>query len=63
MGGDRDIFGRRKDESEVTVEIGLTPLHTWQGMLVLASVVDLAPHRQQEEELAHRAWTWLICRV
>ena len=54
MGGDRNIFGRRKDDSEVPVEIGLTPLHTWRGMLVLASVVDLTQRRQREEELARQ---------
>jgi PAS domain S-box-containing protein len=41
MGLGRDLCGRRKDGSEVMVEVGLSPLDTDQGMLVLATVTDI----------------------
>jgi PAS domain S-box-containing protein len=51
MGTGRDLFGRRKDGSEVPVEIGLNPIDTDNGMCVLASVVDLSARKLAEEEL------------
>ena len=42
----RELFGRRKDGSEVRIEVGLTPLRFRGAVLVLASVVDVtARHR------------------
>jgi PAS domain S-box-containing protein len=51
MGAGRDLFGRRKDGSELPVEIGLNPIETEEGLFVLASVVDISPRKQAEEEL------------
>jgi light-regulated signal transduction histidine kinase (bacteriophytochrome) len=51
MGTGRDLFGRRKDGTEVPVEIGLNPVSTDQGIGVLASVVDLSARKRAEEEL------------
>jgi light-regulated signal transduction histidine kinase (bacteriophytochrome) len=51
MGAGRDLFGRRKDGSELPVEIGLNPIETDEGLFVLASVVDISPRKHAEEEL------------
>ena len=50
MGTGRDLFGRRKDGSEVPLEIGLTPVATDEGMFVLASIVDITARKAAEEE-------------
>ena len=51
MGAGRDLFGRRKDGTEIPVEIGLNPIETDEGLFVLASVVDISARKRAEEEL------------
>jgi len=50
MGAGRDLFGRRKDGSEFPVEVGLNPIHTTEGLFVLASVIDITARKQAELE-------------
>ena len=58
MGAGRDLFGVRKDGTEIPVEIGLNPIETDEGLFVLASVVDISARKQAEEELRlNRVWT------
>lgn len=49
MGAGRELFAKRKDHSEVPIEIGLNPIYTSGGMLVLASIIDISERKKAEE--------------
>jgi PAS domain S-box-containing protein len=51
MGAGRDLFARRKDGSECPVEIGLNPIATEEGSMVLSAVVDISDRKQKEERI------------
>lgn len=48
MGAGRDLFAQKKDGQEVQVEIGLNPIETLEGEMVLASIIDITERKQQE---------------
>jgi C4-dicarboxylate-specific signal transduction histidine kinase len=52
MGAGRELFARRKDGSELPVEIGLNPIQTDEGLLVLAAIIDISARRYSEAEIA-----------
>jgi PAS domain S-box-containing protein len=49
MGAGRDLFGRRKDGSEVPVEIGLNPIQTDEGTFVLANIIDITERKKAND--------------
>jgi PAS domain S-box-containing protein len=55
MGSVRELCGRARDGGEIAVEIGLNPLTTGDGPLVLASVADIRPRIRAEQERREQA--------
>lgn len=51
MVGGRELTARRRDGTEVPVEIGLSPIPMPAGDGVLASIIDITQRRQSEEAL------------
>jgi PAS domain S-box-containing protein len=48
MGAGRDLFGRHKDGHEIPLEIGLNPIETPSGQVVLASIIDISERKRAE---------------
>jgi PAS domain S-box-containing protein len=51
MGTGRELLAMRKDGTEVAVEIGLSPIATEEGEMVLAAIVDISDRKQKEKRI------------
>jgi two-component system, cell cycle sensor histidine kinase and response regulator CckA len=51
LGAGRDLVGLHKDGHEIPVEIALTPVPRPEGLLVLASIIDISERRKAETQI------------
>jgi PAS domain S-box-containing protein len=63
MGAGQALFGQRKDGSKVQVEIGLSPIETEDGMMVLSAIIDISDRVRLETQMRQSQKMHAIGRV
>jgi PAS domain S-box-containing protein len=63
MGKQTDLVARRKDGSEVVVEIALSPLHDHGQPLVVAAIRDIGAYPRMKQALLRAHYSELLARV
>ncbi len=48
MGAGRDLYACTRDGEEIPIEIGLNPIHTPHGTLILSSIIDIRKRKAAE---------------
>jgi PAS domain S-box-containing protein len=51
MGAGRDLSGLRRDGSEFPVEIGINPVMTGEGPMILTVILDISERKQSEQRI------------